>query len=815
MAQKARKSSKKRLSKTTDNKKAKLPRYLLWEDPIGRIMAWIAGIIAILPGILLSFKHLSEPDLWWIFRTGEWIWQNGHPPFQDTFSYTMHGNEWINVKWGFELLAYGIQQMAGPEFIYCLQAIVVAAFLGIIYGVYGIWNKEYLGIRTVVPLAGLIVAIYLGLMAIEFRINGRPEMISHLFVVLYAFILINYYSNPSRQIFWLIPLQIVWTNFHEAYGTGIVMLGAFSAGCWAEYWLYMRNIPDLKLNFRPWYLTLTTGLAILAMAVNPRGFELILHPLNIYNQLGANQFTTELFPCTHPNYWQFQGKLNLFFAFLAFGGLFFQFRTSNLNPQKWYLFPIRNVGIGYLLFLGMFFYLSLTAYRNIPFFILISLPWVGIVLDKLFAGIRNKLPLVNKRPALLTRSGYVLLILGGLGAYAAVASNQYYEQFQRDETFGLQVDATKNPADAADFIKEHEIEGRCLSDYLTSSYLMWDLRPGFKTFIDLRDLDVYPVDFFNRFAQMMRYPKVFKQADSLYQFDYVTLYRSEFQNLHKFLFQTGDYKAVYADPVAVVYLKNDSTNKELIREHGFIKGKHDIFRVNNVIEPSNASRVLTKMFWPFYEVKDYHSVNFDAIASQFYQSIGAMDMAYNRAKKALKNQASQANGHVAMGNLMLTYSEKAKDQESVEKYYRRAYRQFQKAYELDPNNVFALTSLGLLEIQYGNYEKAETYLSRSVKVDALNVDGYRYLARVYQSKAQKYPQNQQSHLETRIDYLQKAKKVGEDDPMLNLELGVAYCKLDRCQNAAPLLREFRKKGKVRKLGKGNLQAFEKCADKCL
>ncbi|MFT5648128.1 MAG: hypothetical protein ACI976_002824, partial [Aureispira sp.] len=35
-------------------------------------IARIAWAICILLGIVLSLKALREPDIWWMYRTGEW-----------------------------------------------------------------------------------------------------------------------------------------------------------------------------------------------------------------------------------------------------------------------------------------------------------------------------------------------------------------------------------------------------------------------------------------------------------------------------------------------------------------------------------------------------------------------------------------------------------------------------------------------------------------------------------------------------------------------------------------------------------------------
>ena len=84
-------------------------------------LARIAWGICILIGIVLSFKALREPDLWWMYRTGEWMLENGAVTKTDPFSYTFEGVEWINVKWLFEVIIATGKNWFGVEFIFVFQ----------------------------------------------------------------------------------------------------------------------------------------------------------------------------------------------------------------------------------------------------------------------------------------------------------------------------------------------------------------------------------------------------------------------------------------------------------------------------------------------------------------------------------------------------------------------------------------------------------------------------------------------------------------------------------------------------------------------
>jgi hypothetical protein len=87
----------------------------------GKILARCGLFLCALIAVAFSIKTLYEADIWWMLRTGRWIVDNGYVPQQDVFSYTFSGAEWINVKWLYEVLIYGLQQVGGAPFILILQ----------------------------------------------------------------------------------------------------------------------------------------------------------------------------------------------------------------------------------------------------------------------------------------------------------------------------------------------------------------------------------------------------------------------------------------------------------------------------------------------------------------------------------------------------------------------------------------------------------------------------------------------------------------------------------------------------------------------
>jgi len=488
----------------------------------------IAWALCLLVAAALSIKSLQEPDLWWMLRTGEWIVENGRVVDRDVFSFTFSGVPWINVKWLFEVVAYGMQRLGGPEFTLLLQTAVNLSALLFIFKI-ARDVETGLGQRTQFPSAGLIVVSYLVLFLWEYRINGRPEMISHLFTLIMIHLYLKNRIETSLGIYWLIPLMVAWTNLHEAYGTGIVIIVVMCAASVAEWFCLNRFGPGPPVKISK-HLLLASTAAVAAISINPRGPGMILHPFEIFSQVGENKFTTELSSFETPYYWQQKEPyfaVGIFVVCLIAIFLFTYIPKDGSKARPGLLIRMMEpIGIGYIALLPLFAYLGLTAHRNIVFFILISAPLLIASLDAAGDWLLTKRPRASTG---LQASVYGSLCVIGIAFYLSVVTNAFYTRLDSNQSYGLRVAEEQTPVGAAMFMQANGIDGTGFTDYLVSSYLMWELRPKYKTFIDLRDLDVFSADFFRAFAAISAHPdQLFPKLEVQYPFEHAVVFQPKF-----------------------------------------------------------------------------------------------------------------------------------------------------------------------------------------------------------------------------------------------------------------------------------------------
>ena len=207
----------------------------------------ISLIIVYLVAFALGLKQIHEPDLWWMFRTGEWMIQNGEIPTEDIFSFTHKGVDWISVKWLFELIAYSIASLLGPESMGILQGIVNLMVIFFFTRISVIISKSIFNLEVSNSHPFIILCALFFLFSIDYRLVGRPEMFSHLLTIVYLWLYIKYKHRPGNFIYWLIPLQVLWVNMHEAYAVGMVLLLTFIGGEILDY-LLSENKNKQKLQ---------------------------------------------------------------------------------------------------------------------------------------------------------------------------------------------------------------------------------------------------------------------------------------------------------------------------------------------------------------------------------------------------------------------------------------------------------------------------------------------------------------------------------------------------------------------------------------
>ncbi len=206
--------------------------------------------------------------------------------------------------------------------------------------------------------------------------------------------------------------------------------------------------------------------------------------------------------------------------------------------------------------------------------------------------------------------------------YISIGTNLFYRTFLPAEEFGWAVSTRKNPMQAAKFINENKLSGPAFSDYLSSSYLLWHLQPDFKTFVDLRDLDVFEADDIEISLICCNYPErrvadgraIWDVIDARYSFNYVVLLNQpEFLPLHRYLAKSNTFKLVYADALSVIFVRNTQAHAAIIAN-----AQAAVFKTTPTLKPTRFAQ----LFWPFYSPINQTPAQFEAVKQSYFAAIG-------------------------------------------------------------------------------------------------------------------------------------------------------------------------------------------------
>jgi Putative Zn-dependent protease, contains TPR repeats len=653
-----------------------------------------------LVAFVLGMKQMREPDIWWQLLTGRWMLENGEITRSDMFSFTMQGTKWVNVKWLYEVIIASLERGMGPEGVMLLQAVVNVAILWAVFQ-----TIKYIGKQLGSPTLGLgsIVAALLLLIVVEYRMAGRPEMVSHLMCALYIW---HLWKNPDlgwKQMILPVALQCLWANMHEGYPVGIVILGTYAAGSLLA-WLIQKEKSYLQTAGRA---AIMTGAAAVAILLNPNGIQLWKQPFEIYRQVQVNKYTTELYNWMQPDYWTIQSKI--YIVLLLVGILFWIVRMIQAKKQNdGRLFTPQT--ISYLMLLVVLGYLSLGANRNIIFAAIAVAPTLPTMLGWLTqqSGLGDK-----GFYTLLSKNSWLIGSAMALALYVGVVNNSYYKATESHNRYGLQIDPLDNPVGAAQFIKQHGIKGRAFSDYFSSSYLLWALYPDFKSYIDLRDLDIFSKQFFDDYFELHNSPAKFDTLKKKYDFNYIVLSTSQLNTIQQRLYWGEGYNMIYVDPVSVVFLKMTPENQHINMNVQIQK----LFSWPEAPEAPGWAAGLTMLLNPSYhEEADRTEEYTPLVAARYYNSIGNHPLLIKLLLPTINNFEHNAEAMTLMGSAYVGMLKMATTQQESQRKVDSAFYFLNEAQKIDPDYPQLYVAKGNLYMNMGKFSDAERELRTYVKM---------------------------------------------------------------------------------------------------
>jgi hypothetical protein len=414
--------------------------------------------------INLALQPLVEPDFGWHLRTGIDLLHHGwRMPLTDPYSHTMPEWPWVEHAWLTDGLIGVIYTKIGT-----------AGGLGIILFFATVISGAFL-LAAALAHAGRtarIVAVALAAwIALPF-LGARIQMVTLLGLALLLWLWKRYQRQEIANLWIVPPLFLLWANLHGGFTAGL-----FTFGLLLTVAAIVRLVADARLSIvrrldepvLSWsqirHMVLIFGLAVSLTFINPYGWRLYAE---IVQSLG-DRFMIDTLQEWQPVSVSHRAGLTyvIYLAGLALTMLIFYRRVE----------PTRCAVLGILLAL------SLRHWRNVPFFLLVSIPLAAEMVQAIVGWIVDHVPAFRHH-----MRRWLFGVTVAVGAGIVLLGSEHLERVAQS---GLEpakfFETTEYPIEAVRWIQEHrpELGARLYNDYGFGGFLLWWL-PDEKIFIDGR-----------------------------------------------------------------------------------------------------------------------------------------------------------------------------------------------------------------------------------------------------------------------------------------------------------------------------------------
>jgi hypothetical protein len=498
----------------------------------------IADIIFLSLFLYLSFYAgkglLNDGDTGYHIRAGEYIINTLSIPRHDIFSFLSPPLPWTAHEWLSEVIMAMVHRSFG------LTGIVVF-FSFIISLVYYLLFKI---IRT--DKADIILAAFIVLLVIvssQIHWLARPHIFSLLLMIAWYYLLDEYQYKNKNYLYLLPPIMLLWVNLHGGFLAGFILTGIYLFGNLVKFITLQGKERDFYKK-KAGLLGLTTLACLLVSMINPYGYHILMFPFNLVSNKFIMDHVSEFMS---PNFHEVMPFKYLLLLMLA-------------------VFTGSKVKINFieLLLILMFTNMSLYSVRYIPLFGIIAAPILSrqliLILEQTnakFAGF------IKKRSDSISETD--ASARGFLWPVAAVVLVVF-------STAGGKIDFKFNektmPVAAVEFMKKENLKGNMFDNDEFGDYIIYSAWPEYRVFFDGRS-DMYGVDIMKEYLKVTRIKPGWDEVIEKYKTNWI-IYNAN-STLSVFLMEREDWKLIYADKVANIFVKNTPENRPLIQKYPDVK----------------------------------------------------------------------------------------------------------------------------------------------------------------------------------------------------------------------------------------------------
>lgn len=455
------------------------------------------------------FSYITaDPDLWGHIKFGEEIWQMGHLPATDSYSYITKGLPWVNHEWLAELIFYLIFIALGSTGLLAFKLLL------------GILTIHLLTKLTLLRVEGeRFHIIYLSCFLLIIPVLApafmvRPHLMTILFMTLLVAILQEFYDGNHKTLAWSPLLMLIWVNCHGGVVAGI---GIYGVATLVEC---IRYLSKRENSARAKQLVLYFCLSCLALLINPYGYKLWIF---LYQDLTVPRLITE---------WQPIPLIS--WKFLSFKILTLLFLASLLLPTRKATWQI------IVILIAVFFGFKEQRHSVLP--AIIMAPYLYRQFTPAKINFKKYDLEFTAATHMTIQTTLILFICFQLyGAFFKYWSND----------FKILVEPNAYPVHAVRFMNMNGISGKIQTPFDWGEYLIWKM-PTSKVSVDGRFTTAYPRKILDMNQNFSLGRPGWKQILEEFPPDIILTAKNE--RAHKLLVEEKDWIKIYEDPLSMIFL---------------------------------------------------------------------------------------------------------------------------------------------------------------------------------------------------------------------------------------------------------------------
>jgi len=496
----------------------------------------IADIIFLSLFLYLSFSVgrglLNDCDTGYHIRAGEYIIDTFSIPKQDIFSFLTPPLAWTAHEWLSEVIMAMVHGSFGLTGVVIFFSFIISS---VYYLLFRILRKNHDDIL----ITAFIVILVLGASKIHWL--ARPHIFSLLLMLIWYYLLDEYQYNNKNHLYFFPPMMLLWVNLHGGFLGGFILIGIYLFGNLVKF-IISKDSERNNYKEKVRLLGLITIACLFVCMINPYGYRILLFPFNLVSNKYIMDHVNEFMA---PNFHLLSIKPFEFILLLIFVVLVFSKKRLNIIE---------------LVMILLFTHMSLYSARYIPLFSIVVAPILLKQLRQILERSDGRFAKFIKKRS-YNISEIDAYTRGYLWPVAAVILVILLATVGKID---FKFDPKKKPVAAVEFLKKENIKGNMFDNDEFGDYIIYASWPQYKVFFDGRS-DMYGADRMKEYRKVLYVYPGWDEVLKKYNINWV-IYNAN-TPLSMFLMERDDWKLIYADKVANIFVKDILEYRYLIEKY--------------------------------------------------------------------------------------------------------------------------------------------------------------------------------------------------------------------------------------------------------